>query len=221
MKILALDTSTDACSCAISVAGEVNERFVVAPQQHTRLLLPMIDEILAEADLTPTQLDGVAYGRGPGSFTGLRIACGVIQGIAFAADIPVAPISCLAALAQAAHIEMGAEQVLAAMDARMGEVYWGHYRLDNEQLMRCQGKEQVSTASQIQLSQGEWYRVGNGWQADTESLLGRDREQKVNRVSDKYPQARAMLPLALKAFATGQTVSAENALPVYLRNRVV
>jgi tRNA threonylcarbamoyladenosine biosynthesis protein TsaB len=221
MKILALDTSTEACSCALSVAGEITARFIVAPQQHSRLILPMIEELLAQAGLTPTQLDGLAFGRGPGSFTGLRIACGVVQGIAFAADLPVAPISCLAALAQAAHFEVDAQQVLAAMDARMGEVYWGIYRLDNEQIMQCEGKEQVSTASQIQLSQGLWYGIGSGWQAYSEILLDRYHEQIVNLASDKYPQARAMLPLALKAFTTGQTVSAENALPVYLRNRVV
>lgn len=222
MKILVLDTSTEACSCALSVAGEITDHFVIAPQQHSRLILPMVEELLALAGLTPTQLDGLAFGRGPGSFTGLRIACGVVQGIAFAADLPVAPISCLAALAQAAYLEASAQQVIAAMDARMGEVYWATYRLDNEQMMQCEGKEQVGAASQIQLpNNGPWHGVGSGWQAYSEVLLAHYHKQILTVASDKYPEARAMLPLALKAFASGQVVSAENALPVYLRDRVV
>jgi len=222
MKILVLDTSTEACSCALSVAGEIIDRFVIAPQQHSHLILPMIEELLALAALTPTQLDGLAFGRGPGSFTGLRIASGVVQGIAFAADLPVAPISCLAALAQAAYLETGEQQVIAAMDARMGEVYWATYCLDTEQLMQCAGEEQVGAASQIHLpNEGPWHGVGTGWQVYSEVLLACHHGQIKTVASEKYPQARAMLPLAVKAFATGQTVSAENALPVYLRNRVV
>jgi tRNA threonylcarbamoyladenosine biosynthesis protein TsaB len=113
MKLLAFDTSTEACSCALYLDGEVDERFIVARKKHTALILPMADELLAAAELKPNQLDGLAFGRGPGSFTGLRIASGVAQGIAFAADIPVAPISSLATLAQAAYIELGTQKSLS------------------------------------------------------------------------------------------------------------
>ena len=141
MKLLTLDTSTDACSCALSVDGEIGEQSVIAPRQHTTLILPMIDQLLAEAGLKPTQLDGIAFGRGPGSFTGLRIACGITQGIAFAADIPVVPISCLATLAQGAYLEQGIEKVLASIDARMNEVYFANYFLNQEKIMQLVDEE--------------------------------------------------------------------------------
>ena len=222
MKLLALDTSTEACSCALYLNGDIRERFVIAPRQHTTLILPMADELLAEADLKPTQLDGLTFGRGPGSFTGLRIACGVVQGIAFAADIPVAPISCLAALAQAAYIEYSAKKVLATIDARMNEVYWGCYMIDKQGIMQCQGEERVSSAQNVCLpSTGPWYGVGSGWTIYGETLATTLNNAVQNYQGERYPQASAMLPLALVAFQTGQVVSAEEALPVYLRNKVV
>ncbi|MDM8563559.1 tRNA (adenosine(37)-N6)-threonylcarbamoyltransferase complex dimerization subunit type 1 TsaB, partial [Candidatus Marithioploca araucensis] len=141
MKLLAFDASSPACSCALYLDGEITERYEIAPRQHAALILPMADELLTEAGLKPIELEGIAFGRGPGSFTGLRIASGVAQGIAFAADIPVAPISSLATLAQAAYIENGAQKVLAAIDARMSEVYWGMYVIDKQGIMRCEGEE--------------------------------------------------------------------------------
>ncbi|TGO03277.1 glycoprotease [Candidatus Thiomargarita nelsonii] len=215
MKLLAIDTTTDACSCALYLDGDIQDRSVIAPRQHTALILPMADELLHEAGLKPSQLEGVAFGRGPGSFTGLRIASGVAQGIAFAADIPVAPISSLAALAQAAYIENGAEKVLAAIDARMSEIYWGCYIIDKQGIMRLEGIENVGAPDKINLaSREQWYGVGSAWTLYAEKL-GVQHYQ-----GDRYPQARAMIPLALAAFFEGQVVSAENALPVYLRNQV-
>ncbi len=222
MKLLALDTSTDACSCALYLDGEIQDRSVIAPRQHSALILPMADELLAEADLKPIQLDGLAFGRGPGSFTGLRIACGVAQGIAFAADIPVAPISSLATLAQAAYAESDAEKVLAAIDARMSEVYWGPYVLDKQQIMRCECEEIVCAPNEVSLpSAGQWYGVGGGWAIYADKLKANLGDVVQNYQGEKYPQARAMIPLALTAFAEEQIVSAEEALPVYLRNKVV
>jgi len=216
MKLLAIDTTTDVCSCALYLDGDIQDRSVIAPRQHTALILPMADELLHEAGLKPIQLDGVAFGRGPGSFTGLRIASGVAQGIAFAADIPVAPISSLAALAQAAYIENGADKVLAAIDARMSEIYWGCYIIDKQGIMRLEGMENVGAPDKINLpSTEQWYGVGSAWTLYAEKL-GVQHYQ-----GDRYPQARAMIPLALAAFHEGQVVSAENALPVYLRNQVV
>lgn len=223
MKLLAFDTSTEACSCALYLDGEVDERFIVAQKKHTALILPMADELLAAAELKPNQLDGLAFGRGPGSFTGLRIASGVAQGIAFAADIPVAPISSLATLAQAAYIELGTQKVLAAIDARMSEVYWGIYVLDQQQIMRCQGPEIVCAPDKISLptADGRWHGVGSGWGNYSDQLMAKLGSAVQNVQGEKYPTASAMIPLALAAFAEGQMVSAEQALPVYLRNKIV
>jgi tRNA threonylcarbamoyladenosine biosynthesis protein TsaB len=216
-------TSTEACSCALYLDGVIEDRTVIAPRQHANLILQQANELLTEADLKPTQLDGLAFGRGPGSFTGLRIACGVIQGIAFAADIPVvAPISSLATLAQAAYLEYGAEHVLAAIDARMSEVYWGSYVIDNQGIMHCQDDERVCAPQDVNLSiTGLWYGVGSGWATYGDILKDKLEPAVQGYQGEKYPQARAMIPLALAAFQAGQIVSAEKALPVYLRNKVV
>ena len=214
MKLLAIDTATEACSCALFIDGEIQQRSEIAPRQHTNLILPMADELLKAADLTANQLDGLAFGRGPGSFTGLRIASGVIQGIAFAADIPVAPISCLAALAQAAYIQNSSEKVLAAIDARMDEVYFGSYIVDQQGIMRSHDEEIVCKPESIKIPEnGQWYGVGSGWA----TKLG---EKLQSYDADKYPQAAAIIPLAVTAFKEGNVVSAEQALPVYLRNKV-
>lgn len=219
MKILSFDTSTEACSCALYIDGEIQDRSVIAPRKHAALILTMVDELLSEAGLKPSQLDLLAFGRGPGNFTGLRIACGVAQGIAFAVDIPVAPISSLAILAQAAQNKT---KVLAVIDARMAEIYYGFYLIDNQGIMRCDGQEMVCTPNNITLPKaGQWFGVGSGWATYGEQLSRLLGERLQNYQADKYPQARAMMPLALTAFKQGQIVSAENALPVYLRNKVV
>lgn len=222
MKLLAIETSTEACSCALHIDGEIQEQSVIASRQHTTLILPQADKLLAEASLKPTQLDGLAFGCGPGSFTGLRIACGVAQGIAFAADIPVVPISSLATLAQAAYMEENAEKVLAAIDARMNEIYWGCYVINQQGIMSCQSEDSVDKPQEINLPNiGPWYGVGTGWATYGEILAAQLKNAVQNYQGKKYPQARAMIPLALVAFQTGKIVSAEEALPVYLRNKVV
>lgn len=222
MKILAFDTATEACSAALFIAGEVHDRFTIAPRQHAELILPMLDELLAAAALQPTDLDAIAFGRGPGSFTGLRIACGVAQGIAFAADIPVIPLSSLATLAQATFTRGHIEQVLAVLDARMHEVYWGVYTADTDGIVRLSGEEHVGPLTTIQIpAPGRWHSVGSAWlnyAAELHQHLG----EMVSIYPDiHYPTARAMIPLALAAFQEGHVISADQALPVYLRNRVV
>lgn len=222
MKLLTLDTSADACSCALTFDSEILEHSVVAPRQHTTLILPMIAKLLAEAGLTPTQLDGIAFGCGPGSFTGLRIASGITQGIAFAADIPVVPISCLATLAQGAYLEHGLEKVLAAIDARMKEVYFAKYIINKEKIMQLMDEEIVAAPLVISLlTTAGWYGIGSGWATYAPELTTRFGDKIQGYQSDKYPQARAMIPLAQAAVAAGQMVSADKALPVYVRNRVV
>jgi tRNA threonylcarbamoyl adenosine modification protein YeaZ len=128
MKILAIETATEACSAALVQDGNVIERYVVAPREHNRLILSMIEAVLAEAGVGRTQIDAVAFGRGPGSFTGLRIAAGVTQGIAYGLDCPVLPVSTLAALAFQSFEEAAGEGVYACLDARMGEIYGGLFR---------------------------------------------------------------------------------------------
>ena len=139
MKILALDTSTEACSAAVYADKQVYAQFALTPREHTRLILPMVEKVLGDADLRLQDVDAIAVGRGPGAFTGIRIGVGVAQGLAMAADKPILPVSTLAALAQQAYVQQGATQVLAALDARMQEVYWGQYSL-KDGIMQLQGK---------------------------------------------------------------------------------
>lgn len=222
MKLLAIETATEACSCALYLDGEIHGRFTVAPQKQAELILPMVDELFADTGLIPTQLDGITFGQGPGGFTGLRIACGVVQGIAFAADLPVIPISSLATLAQGIFLNYGGKQILVAFDARMGEVYWGGYELDNHGVMRLLDKEMVAVPACVSLPDTNgWYGAGSGWARYAPSLLSRLEEKLVTHYPDCYPNAEAMFPLALAAFQAGQWVSAEQALPCYLRDNVV
>ena len=146
MKILALDTSTDACSVALSVDALVCERFERG-QKHSSRILSMVDEVLAESGLSLTQLDALAFGRGPGSFTGLRIGTGVVQGLGFGADLPVVPVSSLATLAQG----QDARCVLAAFDGRMSQVYWGAYLSNADGLVELRGREQVLAPCDVPL----------------------------------------------------------------------
>ena len=126
-KILIIDTSTEACSAALTIDGHISAQFEVAPRIHTKLILPMIDHIMTQAKITVNDLTAIAWGRGPGSFTGVRIGSGIMQGLAFGSDKPVLPISTLAAMAQQAIEAHNATDILAAIDARMGEVYWGRF----------------------------------------------------------------------------------------------
>lgn len=223
MKILALDTSTDACSVALYLAGEILENFQIAPRAHTQLLLPMIDQALAEAGLTPRQLDGIAFGRGPGSFTGLRIAAGIAQGIAFAAQLPVVPVSTLAALAEQHLAAHDGEWVLAALDARMDEVYWGFYRRDRERRVVVMGTEQVKRVAEIllpPLPAHSLYGVGSAWQTHHQALCARIGHALSSYDATAWPRAGSIARLAAVALARGDSVAAAAALPVYLRDQV-
>ena len=224
MKLLALDTATEACSCALLYDEAQFKSSVMTTRHHAELILPMIDEIMQQANLHPQHLDAVVMGCGPGSFTGLRIACGVAQGIAFAADVPIIPISSLAALAQAAYRDKGVTHVLAAIDARMGEIYWGEYILGENKLMQVCGEESVCPPESVKLVEnGAAYGVGSGWTAYNTVLLMALGTATVVSVETEtsYPQAAAMLALAAAAFEQGLSVSPELALPIYLRNKVV
>ncbi|MCO7513511.1 tRNA (adenosine(37)-N6)-threonylcarbamoyltransferase complex dimerization subunit type 1 TsaB [Pseudomonas guariconensis] len=215
--LLALDTATEACSVALLHDGKVTSHYEVIPRLHAQKLLPMIKQLLADSGVALNALDAIAFGRGPGAFTGVRIAIGVVQGLAFALERPVLPVSNLAALAQGALRERGAQQVAAAIDARMDEVYWGCYQAcDGE--MRLVGQEAVLAPERAALPQGasgQWFGAGSGW--GYAERLG----AAVN-ASDAslLPNALDILGLAGFAWARGEAISAEQAQPVYLRDNV-
>ena len=215
--LLALDTSTEACSVALLHDGRRFVRHEVIPRLHAQRLLPMVQEILDEAGIALSAVDAIAFGRGPGAFTGVRIAIGVVQGLAFALQKPVLPISDLAVLAQRAYREHGASQVAAAIDARMDEVYWGCYRLEQGE-MRLAGAEAVLPPEHVELprdAQGEWFGSGTGWGFE-ERLAGK----VAARDASLLPHAEDLLSLAEFAWARGEAVDAEQAQPVYLRDNV-
>jgi tRNA threonylcarbamoyladenosine biosynthesis protein TsaB len=216
--LLALDTATEACSVALLHNGQVFSRYAVIPRLHAQRILPMISEVLAEAGISKTAVTAIAFGRGPGAFTGLRIAVGVVQGLAFALQIPVLPVSNLAAIAQRACREHGAKQVAVAIDARMDEVYWGCYSLiDGE--VRLQGSEAVLPPERAELArtaQGEWFAAGTGWQAYAERIA----VPVYASDAQLLPHAEDILTLAQGMWQRGEAISAQEAQPIYLRDQV-
>jgi tRNA threonylcarbamoyladenosine biosynthesis protein TsaB len=217
VKLLALESATESCSVALRDGDAVYARSQLAPREHAALLLPMVEAVLAEAGLTLAGLDAVAFGRGPGSFTGVRIAASVTQGLAFAADLPVLPVSTLAALAQGAWREHGAHRVAAAIDARMGEVYWGLYR-EQDGVMVADGEEGVFAPDQVPLPAADVTGVGSGWATYGDALA--QRCDVAAYYGDRYPQAADILVLGAAAWRAGKAVDAALAQPVYLRDKV-
>lgn len=222
MKILALDTSTDACSAALFIDEQVSARFEIAPRRHTELILPMAQELLAQAGLRVADLDAVAFARGPGAFTGLRISAGVAQGIALGADLPVIPVSTLATIAQQLVDEGRADAIAVALDARMGEVYWGGYRADASGVAECVIAESVGKAEEVAVpgDQG-WVGAGSGWSPYGDVLAARFAGRAlITILPDVMPRAGAMYRLVARAFAFGELLPAEEAQPIYLRDNV-
>ncbi len=197
VNILAIDTSTDACSVAIYFNGNVIGYDEIIPKAHTKILLPMIDRLLKEAAINLADINAFAFGRGPGSFTGIRIACSVIQALSFGVNKPVVPVSTLQALAQGAYRELGKERVFATLDARLQEVYWGLFVNDGKGIMRSVSEERVQSPNQIQLPTGSWHTTTG------------------------FPKALDIVEIACVEYQCHRTVAAEYALPVYLRDEVV
>jgi tRNA threonylcarbamoyladenosine biosynthesis protein TsaB len=219
MRLLALDTSTEACSAALLVDGELLLRLEYTERGHAELLLPMIDGLLAEGGLAPGDLDGIAFGRGPGAFTGLRIAAGVAQGLAFAAGLPVAPVSSLAAVAELVPAAAG-EVVLVCSDARMGEVYWGEFRREADGTVTALSPESVSPPGQVgEAGTGAAHAAGNALRAYP-LLAGRLAERGLTLHPGLHPRADAVARLGARQIAAGAGVSAGLALPVYVRDDV-
>ncbi|MCE8033421.1 tRNA (adenosine(37)-N6)-threonylcarbamoyltransferase complex dimerization subunit type 1 TsaB [Halomonas sp. MCCC 1A11057] len=224
--LLALDASSSACSAALLQRDDAGERlvsrFALTPREHTRRLLPMIDEVLAEAGVTAAELDGIAYGRGPGSFTGLRIAAGTAQGLAYGLGLPLLGVSTLEALALAAHRRHGVANVVTAMDARMGEIYVAAWRCRDgatEALLA----EAVMPPEHLRLpplDEGDgWYAIGSGWSlweaipAEVQASIGQ-------RDAESEPAAEEMVLLAARDYAQGARPAAHESQPIYLRDQV-
>ncbi|KJF82765.1 tRNA (adenosine(37)-N6)-threonylcarbamoyltransferase complex dimerization subunit type 1 TsaB [Photobacterium angustum] len=221
-KILAVDTATENCSVALLMGDEVISRCEYAPREHTTKILPMVDTVLAEAGIKLNQLDALAYGQGPGSFTGVRIGIGIAQGLAFGADLPMVGVSTLAAMAQGTYRVHQADNVLSAIDARMGEIYWGQYKRKTDGDWQIIGVEQVIVpdvlVESVQTESGIWLTAGTAWEVYADTLAKLPFEMQQGSVL--YPDSQDMVHLAKFAFARGESVSAEVASPVYLRDTV-
>lgn len=224
MKVLAIETATEACSCALLAEGAQWSEYQMAPRRHAELILAMVARLLEEGGLALGDLDGVAFGCGPGAFTGVRIAAGVAQGLAFGAELPVAPVSSLRALAQGAFREGGARRVLAAIDARMEEVYWGAFELEaDEALMNPVVAECVCAPEQVPLppERTGWLGAGSGWARHGEALRRALGAALDGCEPGRHPHALDVAVLGADLLARGGGVAPEAALPVYLRDRVV
>ena len=226
MKILALETSGTGCSAALLIDSHLEQRQREAPRQHADLILGMLDALLREAELSLPELDAIAYGRGPGSFTGVRIAAAVAQGIAFGAARPVIGVSTLAATARAASRRTGCRRLACALDARMGEVYWGCFELNAEEQLIAIGDEDVINPESTPVLEGKgWCGVGSGWGAypalqdrHRPTLSLREETGQVELVTDIGAEAGDIARLA--SLMVDEAKPADRALPVYLRQQV-
>lgn len=213
MKRLGIDTTGATCSVALCIGEEIIQEVVNTPRQHADKILDMVKGLLDKADLTLSAVDGIAFGRGPGSFTGLRIAASVTQGLAISQDLPVFPVSSLAALAQGVYREKGYDKVYAVFDARMGEVYWGAFEMDNGYMMPVQDEVVCSPSHVVFKEDKTWVGGGQGLSAYAEHL----NISALNCVlSERDPLAYDVIELSRKL----SSVSPEGAVPMYLRNKV-
>lgn len=221
MKLLGLETSGEACTAALLLDGVVTQRLELAPRRHGELILGMLQALLEDGGLRLSDLDAIAFGRGPGSFTGVRIAVAVAQGIAFGAGLQTVPVSTLAALAQGEHRRSGRRRILAALDARMGEVYWGCFELGAAGIMVPGGGELVSSPDQVPVPRGMgWWGVGPGWAAHAEALRTRIGDALEGTSGDAICEAQDIVRIGGVAAREGGLVVPELARPVYLRDRV-
>lgn len=221
MKILALDTATEACSAVLCMDGQFCERYEVLGRGHAERLLPMVQEVLAEGGVALSALDAIAFGRGPGGFTGLRIAAGVTQGLAFGAGLPVVPVSDLAALAVRAAALHSARHVLACLDARMAQVYCAPFDCADPTAPVALAAESVADPESVRLPDGaeRWFGAGHGFAGypALRTLLG---PRLIGCDPQLLPHAHEIALLGAAAFAAGHALPAEQALPVYLRDQV-
>lgn len=221
MKILAIDTSTEACSAALYIDGELIERYLVAPRKHIELLKPMVDEVMKAAEVDVSELTGLAFGAGPGSFAGLRVACAFVQGMGAGLEIPVVPVSTLKAMAQQVLDTHPDRTVLVMLDAKMKEVYWGVYRVEDKEVITVL-PEQVTKIDEIPNFTGivglaNIIGAGDGWNVTpnwVEALQPEFIEKNV------YPRAGEIALLSIDDFENGMALDADQVSPIYLRNNI-
>lgn len=217
MKLLAFDTSSTACSVGLLCEGKITLKHEVAPMQQAKMILPLIHALLTPAHISIQDLDAIAFGQGPGSFTGVRIATSVAQGLGYAANLPLIPVSSLASVAQLAYEIHGWKNVLVAMDARIHEVYWGAYEVQQNGLMTLIDKEMVCVPEKVPVvKEGNWYSAGDGWEVYKEKL----RFSSLACDSSLMPHASGILAIAQADFLQKKTIQPCEALPVYLRDEV-
>ena len=216
MKILAFDTSTEWCTAALWSDGEVRSAEAHAVQTHSRILLPMVQNLLAEAGLTLSDLDGLAYGKGPGSFTGLRIACSVAQGLALGADLPVLGVTTLEAMAE----ETGEESVVSCLDARVGEIYGALMRREQGQWAALVGPALFRPEAAPLPTEGDWFGCGSGFKAYSGILAERYAGRLIGIRPEVIPHARSIVRLAAPRLGRGEGVAADVAEPYYVRDKV-
>lgn len=232
LKILAIDTSIDACSAALWNDGALITRFAIAPQKQSKLILSFVKEVLEEGGLNGVkQLDAIAVALGPGSFTGVRLAASVAQGLALAGDLPVVPLSTLRVMAQGAYTEYkyAATNVLVALDAKMQQIYWGLYSIAEDDCMAqtSTSKDKLGMPQEVEIPKTLAFEsmigVGDGWQLYEDDLRLRCKEVSITLEVVKktfYPHAADVARLGVIAYNKGQMVAAEKALPVYLRDEL-
>jgi len=223
LNFLSIETSTDACSAAISVGslsskGKVYQQVEIKARIHTQVILPMIDAVLTDAKLSLSELDAIVFGQGPGSFTGLRIASSIVQGLSFASNLPVVAISSLMGSAHRGMTEKpNFKRIAVAVDARMGEIYFASYQVRNKKL-ECLVEDRLLKPEDVELHGEEpWLVLGNGWDVYHEALSLRFASQIGESISNCYPLAEDVLVLAEAKYEKGLTVQAMDAQPVYLR----
>ena len=218
MKLLAFETATEACSVALWIDGEVRERFDLVPRRHAELALPWAEQLLADAGIARSRLDAVAVGRGPGAFTGVRLGVALAQGIALALDVPVLPVSTLAALAAQAT----GDRVLAAIDARMGEMYFGLFGRAADGLVVARGREWIGTAAMPGLpdAQARVLGIGSGFNAEAGALRATLAQRLVGCDGEGLPHAADVARLGAAAWTRGEAIAADALEPAYLRNKV-
>lgn len=220
MKLLAIDTSTEACSAALWLDDELRERYEISGRDHTQKLMPQVASLLAECGVGYKQLDGIVCGHGPGSFAGVRIGVGYVKGLGLALDRPVLGVSSLAMLALRAAREHKATQVLSAIDARMNEVYFGAFEVIEGKLRELAPEVVVPPTAVPAMSAGRWVAAGTGWGTYRDVLSSAVAVDLVEVLPEALPHAGDALLLALPEFAAGRAVNADALTPVYLRNKV-
>lgn len=210
--ILAFETATTACSAAVWLNGDIKWRFEIAPQRHSEIILTFVDGLLIEAGIQLKEVDAVAFGCGPGSFMGVRIAASIAQGIAYGIDRPVIPVSTLQALAQSAYQKIKSERIIAGWDARMDSIYWGGYQADEQGIMQAVIEDQLSKPAGMAFAGDDWIAAGNAWAVYADFLKVSFKAVH----SDIYPDAISVTLIANQKLIRDDISPPEKAEPIYI-----